>query len=420
VANAARFIRTTGTYGSSRVPGHPFQDLLDAALLPWGPAGLNGATALFSCVAVFFFYRLARSFRLPHPFVLSLGFAFMPLVYVQSVNALDYMWAMAFLLATADAFFAGRLVLAGVCLGLATGCRITSFAFLLPLVLASESRERGTILLRMGLVATAIAGLCYAPVLWTYGPGYLRYTHTHYPRLAFIVKEATVDVFGLPGLVGLAAVLLTATRGGWSRALRAPADPRWPRLWLLSGLVTVGYAGLFLRLPDDAAYLLPIVPFGLFALASLLTPRRVLVLSACLVASAFIVKVREAVRIGGAPPAQFSVPIPGGLALDLPGPIFADHGRRVSEEAFGDSALARATALPPGSALFVADWYPMLAYKGSDVRIFQYPTLRQVEALRAMPGSIYFLPGVEDEARATTGIDLVAAGGRVLDPRKPR
>jgi hypothetical protein len=105
-----------------------------------------------------------------------------------------------------------------------------------------------------------------------------------------------------------------------------------------------------------------------------------------------------------------------GLVVELPGPIFADHRRRVSEEAFADAALARVQQLPPSSALFVADWYPMLMFKSRSTMIFQYPSQVQLEALKAQNGSIYFLPDVQRDVQAKTGIDLIAHGGRLLDP----
>src|SRR6185503_6676396 len=122
--------------------------------------------------------------------------------------------------------------------------------------------------------------------------------------------------------------------------------PNWSRLRLLSALVAVCYLILFLRLPDDAAYLLPVVPFVLLTLATLLSPRRVFVLCLFLIASGFLIKVREVGRVGGPALSRFSLPLRPGLVVELPGPIFADHRRRVSEEAFADATLARVRQLP--------------------------------------------------------------------------
>lgn len=417
VALAARFIRATGTYGSSRVPGHPVQDVLAAALIDLGPAGLNGATALFSAAAVFFFHRLARRLEVPHPVPLSLAFAFLPLVYLHSVNALDYLWAIAFVLAAVDAWFARRFVLAGVLLGLATGCRITSLAFVVPLVVAGEARDRRRILLQLGGAAVVVGALCYVPVLLAYGASYLRVTPTPYPSLAFLLKQLSVDLFGLPGALALLVVLageaIARLRG---RAPRPVGNPQWPRLRLLALAVAVPYLVLFLRLPDDAAYLLPVVPFVLLALATVLAPRRLLALCLVVVASGFVVKLGAASRVGGAPPSRWSMPLGGGLALDLRGPIFADRARRIAEEAFADSTLARLRGLPEGSVVLVADWYPILATKSDSPQIVQYPTPERMDAWQARSTPVYYLPDVHRNVQEKTGIDLVARGARELDP----
>jgi hypothetical protein len=419
VGLAARFIRATGTYGSSRVPGHPVQDVVAALLVPLGPLGLNGATTILSLVAIVFFHRLARRTALPHPVPLTLAFAFLPLVWLHSVNALDYLWALAFLLGAADAFLGRRFVLAGILLGVASGCRITSFALLLPLIVAAAPRERGRALLVTGGVAAAVAALCYVPVLWAYGPGYLRVEPTTYPRAAFIAKGLSLDVFGAVGLVGLAATL-AAEALARRRAPREPAPPEWRRVRLLAAAAAVVFVLLFLKLPDDAAYLLPAVPFGLLALATILSPRRLLALCLCLVLSGFVVKVREVRRIGGPDLSPWSVRLSDGLAVELPGAVFADRARRRSEEAFADSTLARVARLPAGSALFTADWYPILAYKAAHPTIFQYPTREQIAALQARGAEIRFLPDVARGVREKTGIDLVAAGARELDPWEGR
>jgi hypothetical protein len=415
VALAARLIRTTGVYGSSRVPGHPVQDILAAALSGLGPVGLNGATAVLSCVAVYFFYRLARRFVVPHPIILSLGFAFLPLVYVQSVNALDYMWAMALLLGAVEAFFAGRLVLAGICLGLATGCRLTSLAMVLPLALISGLTDRGRTLIRTVGTAIALALLCYLPVLWTYGTSYLRFTPTPFPRIAYIAKEMTLDIFGVLGLCGLAMVIAAELMTRLKGPPRRPPSAEWHRLRLFAVLVGLCYVFIFLRLPDDAAYLLPVVPFGLLALATWLSPRSLMLLSIMLVASGFFMKLREVRRVGGPVLSSFSIPLGRSLALELPGPIFADHERRRSEEAFADSTLAAVSNLPHGSALFVADWFPILTFKASNPAIVQYPTEAQIRQLRSRSALILYLPDVQRDVQTKTGIDLVANGGQVLD-----
>src|SRR5690349_10239581 len=231
VGLAARYMHATGLYGSSRVPGHPVQDGLVAHLVGLGPWGINGATALLSVLAVHLFHRWARRLAVPHPFLLGLAFAFLPLVYLHSVDALDYLWALALLLVAVELADAERFVFAGVALGLATGCRITSLAMLAPLVVLCPKGTRLRALLRIGATALCVGALCYAPVVLTYGFQYLRFTPTPYPRAAYIAKEVTLDVAGILGLLGVTWALAGEALARRKRA-REPAPAAWRRVRL--------------------------------------------------------------------------------------------------------------------------------------------------------------------------------------------
>jgi hypothetical protein len=134
-----------------------------------------------------------------------------------------------------------------------------------------------------------------------------------------------------------------------------------------------------------------------------------------LIASSFAFKVREVSRIGGAPLAALSLRLPRGLAVELPGPVFADHARRLSEMAYADVILRSARRLPPGSALFVADWYPMLTYKSVQSNIFQYPTMAQLDTLGT--SRIFYVPDTYRDIANSTGIDLRNYGAVELDTR---
>lgn len=72
----------------------------------------------------------ARSFL-----ALGAGFAFTPIVAVNSVCTMDYLVALAFLLGSALAIVRRRALAAGLLLGLAIGARLSVAAMLLPLAL---------------------------------------------------------------------------------------------------------------------------------------------------------------------------------------------------------------------------------------------------------------------------------------------
>ena len=226
VALAARASHQGGDYVLSRVPGHPVLDVLNALLVPWGPVGLNGGSAAFGLAACALFHRLATRFGVARPALWTLAFAFLPLVYLQSVQALDYLPALAFLLLAIELACAGRFGFAGVALGFATGCRITSLAMFVPLVALAPFAQRVRAAVRTGAAALATSAALFAPVVLSAGFGVFRFYQTPYPWAGYLLKAVTLDTFGIVGLLGLAFALPRIAR------LRRPRSPRPTRAGL--------------------------------------------------------------------------------------------------------------------------------------------------------------------------------------------
>jgi len=208
IAADGRAIAESGAYGSSRAPGNPIVELAAALVWRGGPLALNGLTALFSAIAALAFALTLQRLSVRGWALGALALAFTPVIAVNSSNAMDYLWALAFILIAHDAALRGRWVEAGVMLGLATGCRITSLLLAPPfaLILIDPARGPSTKSRAIGfaLVALAISTAAFLPALMTYGPGFLHgYAHGYPPPL-YVVKNATVDVWGLIGSIALA------------------------------------------------------------------------------------------------------------------------------------------------------------------------------------------------------------------------
>ncbi|MDP3767009.1 MAG: hypothetical protein Q8S13_03260, partial [Dehalococcoidia bacterium] len=98
VALTATFLRSDGEYVPSRLPGYPLHEFVTAGLIDGGWILTNLTTVLISLVGVFLFAWLLRKLELPHRGALTLGFAFAPLLWINSVTTIDYMWALTFIL----------------------------------------------------------------------------------------------------------------------------------------------------------------------------------------------------------------------------------------------------------------------------------------------------------------------------------
>ena len=273
---AARHLDLTDEYVASRLPGYPLPEFASALLWRGGPIVVNLCTALFSVAAAAAFILSLKRLAVPHPFLAGLAFALTPVVYLNSTTAMDYVWALAFIMAAFHLALRDRPLAAGLSLGAAVACRLTSALMLLPLgLIVALDGERSSRLRRLtafSLATMLVAGLAFRPVVSKYGFGFLSFHQTPaYPDLVTVLSRATLHVWGLVGLLAIAAGVLATVVGRWSRPAVPPRPLAASRPPLLAALAAVVlYAAAYLRLPLEAGYLLPAVPFVLLLLGRLL------------------------------------------------------------------------------------------------------------------------------------------------------
>jgi hypothetical protein len=177
IALTARSIATTGEYSASRLPGYPLQEIVSSLIWQGGPWALNGITALFSGIGTAFFALCLKELGSKTYILGSFALAFIPIVYINSTTSLDNVWALAFILGALYFVLVRRSVVAGVFLGVAIGCRITSGAMIFPLGLLILQRESRKDALRQILIFSLGAGLigvaAFTPVFMRYGWNFL-------------------------------------------------------------------------------------------------------------------------------------------------------------------------------------------------------------------------------------------------------
>src|SRR5262245_42909415 len=100
LALTALNISHTHTYEVSRFPGFPVHEITSAILIGGGSVALNMLTALMSAAAALMFVCALQEMRFRFPYLAALAFAFTSVVYVHSSESIDYMWAMAFIMAS--------------------------------------------------------------------------------------------------------------------------------------------------------------------------------------------------------------------------------------------------------------------------------------------------------------------------------
>ena len=132
LAITAKNISLTGVYEASRLPGHPFQEIIYALISNQGAFVFNLLTAIISTIGIGFFISSFRKLNLPHAITAGIILAFIPVIYINSINDMDYTWALSFIMIGFYFLLKKSPILSGIFIGLAVGCRITSGAMLLP------------------------------------------------------------------------------------------------------------------------------------------------------------------------------------------------------------------------------------------------------------------------------------------------
>ncbi|NDK16308.1 MAG: hypothetical protein COY42_10580 [Armatimonadetes bacterium CG_4_10_14_0_8_um_filter_66_14] len=403
VANTARHIATTHHYATSRFPGYPVQEFICSLIWRGGPSVLNGATAILGAMGVAFFALSIRTLGSSDVLLGSLALALTPVVYINSTNSLDYVWAMAFTLASLHFVLSRRLMAAGVLLGLAIGCRITSGAMLLPLsvMLYSPVQKRRSARDALLFAAFTIATgtVAFSPVIFTWGTRFLTFYFTGYPNMPTVLRRATLDVWGIVGLVAiLAAIALSwLWRGAGERTTSIPGST--PRSYTVAWILTVLlYVMAFVRLPYEPGYLVPMVPFIILLLGRRVRRRAFQFACAGVLVSSFV-------GIGKA-----------GVEW---GPIFQDYGARLSELRYVDSVAAAASSLQHRAFVVSGHWMPMLqaqsmTERSAGVKYVYYADEPQLRRHLAHGARIYYLRGQEQSNLAATGLDVRKVGAQPL------
>jgi uncharacterized membrane protein len=267
----------------SRLPGYPVPELANAALLKGGWLATNSLTLAVALVGIWFFAKIVRRLELPNPALLVAGFAFTPLLWINSMNTMDYEWALTFILASYYFILIDNEVAGGIAMGLAVGSRLPSAGLLVPfVVLMWRSGKRDEI--RTYIVGTmAVALLAYSPVIWRYGPKFLNFYDASVGYRE-VVRLLAKDALGLAGSLALVLGVIVSL----PRLARLPGDfvrDKQVMAWVLAVAVV---AATFFRLPHEAAYLIAAYPFAYFIIGRYFSLRTLAAVIAVVVLAGFV------------------------------------------------------------------------------------------------------------------------------------
>jgi hypothetical protein len=404
VAISARQLWRSGQYEASRLPGYPLYEYLTALSAAGPPWISNAVTALFSVAAFLLFALMLRELGIRRHLLLAFGFAMVPVIYLNSCCTIDYIPSLAFMLAASYAVLRGRPLVGGLLLGLAVGCRITAGALALPLCLwmlwTYELQRAIRTCLQFGVTLLLASALCYLPVYRVYGLGFFTFfDNDGYPPADVVLARAGPLVWGQIGALTLLAVLCLLPL--YYRDARESLRRSQTRRAAGMALVAIAlFLTAYLRLPDEAGYLIPVVPWVLLLIGLLTPPRLAATLSVALLLSPWI---------------AFDAVHPS-----LNGPMVEDHRVRQSQHEATD-AVIRTVATLPARAVVVAGWVlPRITLQldGDQIGDHRFVYLIEGEAdyrrYLADGWQIYYLPGVDLYESQAHQLELSELGARQL------
>ncbi len=403
IVNTAREIAVTGTYSASRLPGFPVPEFAYSFLRTNSPLILNGITALLSSIGFFFFVLSLKKINGRNNYLAALAMAFTPAVYVNSTTSMDYIWALAFILVSFYYILDEKPLAAGLLLGLAAGCRITSTMFILPFSVIFYYAA-GNAMKRIFLFSAAavVAGVAmFIPVINKYGLNFFPHDDMPYPDIIVIAGRSSVGIWGISGLTVI--VLFLVVRLMQKQKVDVGQALSMNKGVVAGSLLAIGlHIILFLRFPYESGYLIPVVPFVILLTGNISPKKHFVIVCIMLIVSPFLCSL----EMGG---------------MHFAGPLIRDHERRAEKHEFIRNAIVYGKELPEESVIVSGPNLPQiqtyLSDHPSEVKKYVY-LLNEAELQSRLNDGckIFYLPGMNSYNLEIYGVDIGAVGKPILIP----
>ncbi|MEP7262923.1 MAG: hypothetical protein ABI772_00420 [Bacteroidota bacterium] len=415
----AERIASTGVYEVSRLPGHPLQEVIYAFVFRFGFIYMNLLTMAISAAGIFFFMQILRFFKVHYPVWPAIALAFTPVVFINSTNVMDYIWAMSGIITSFYFLCRKEYLLAGLFLGLAIGCRITSGAVLLPFVIYVFITERDAVfkkIITCSLVTMITGLLCFLPVIKEYGLTFFTYyEHFPLPPVFKNIYKGTIGVFGLVGCISLGVYLIVIFRKLMHSFKSFDACNKGLVIMCISAAVL--YIIAFINLPLKSAFMIPAIPFIFLLMAKFLTERQSVILACLFIISSFCfgINLKDSNRgnIPSAVSCSFKIASQEVTFDLLKGPVIAEYEKQKNILEFTDNVLTRASTIKHRSVV-IAGWYlNFIQKKGRHlnndiVKCVYYIDADSVSGYKVNGYDVYYLPLQEQFNDLRFGINNTA------------
>lgn len=258
VAHAAERIWQSKTYFVSRSSGFPLHEILAAPAVHFGDwYGANAISAIAGLSILLALYRLGDQKELRNPLVCVLAICFPPAFLCASSATNDLVPGVAFTLWAYLALLRRRWWVAALLVGLACGFRPTNAVLIIPVCLFVYASTRSlSLAAKAAVMALVVGALAYSPSLLSAG------VFQPYATLGNLWEELVARgpqgqrLLGLiPSLVLVAIIVFRGCRSKWTRS----DSMTLPQMLFHASTIGI-FVGLFLLLPHEPEYMLPMVP----------------------------------------------------------------------------------------------------------------------------------------------------------------
>ena len=379
IALAAFHTKLTGIYEPSRLPGHPVQELIYSALWGTGPIIFNGLCAFFSAVGAVFFALILKHLSFKHFFIASLAFAFVPVYYISSTYTIDFIWTQAFILISLYYLLKNKLIVCGIFLGLAVGCRITSGSMLLPFMIiiwqknareetnsffrAGNLKQNIILLLKIAVPLALVTIIVYAPIIQQFGLSFfMYYDQFPYPPLSKVFYKMTLGVFGFIGVIAIGAAVLSIFFNKQKQSNGSSFENKLDKKIIIASFVVLGlYIISYFRLPQKSGYMISIIPFVILIFGYYLESKNFKIVCIAFMLSSFIFSINLTDRLRGAGYSKYAIlfTISGQELFFDPfsGPIFSDLSKRKQKMKFTSDLIEKTNTIKSNTVIIAGWWY---------------------------------------------------------------
>jgi len=260
-----------------------------------------------------------------------------------------------------------QLYFAGIFLGLAIGCRITSGIMLLPFLIIiweqNNFKKNVFSFLKISIPTAIIAFISFVPIIQKYGFSFfMYYDQFPYPSFPKFFYKLIPGVWGFIGTLAIICaiiyVLLYRKKIIFGNLFENKIDKR---IVTISFLVIILFLIAYIRLPQKSGYMIPVIPFVILLFAYYLNQRTFLLLCFSFIISPFLMSINLTDKLRGSDYSDLAVKFKISnqeIFIDpLSGPIMSDYSKRKNKLKYTDDVIKKTYKIADSTVLIAGWWY---------------------------------------------------------------